>query len=180
MMAPRGSLHRNSHLARTSAATFACVALAGGAVAAIGFTNTDHVLEKSFTVAMAGGLPDGAAARVNSQRAATTRPGAAMISGSEDFWLGRLPGGASPASWSAPLAAGDHFAMGAEGAERRFTVVSVRETTLATDGKGKAARLLFVECREDGVGTAAPIVHIVMDDALAASLKAGAALPRTL
>lgn len=175
MMASLSGLgDRGQRTARVASGTMASLAIASAAVALVGFSNTDRVLETSFSSALAGKDVTRIAA------AAHTGSRVASVSGSEDYWLGQLPSGARPAAWSSPLSVGDRFAMGAEGSERRFTVVGVRETAVSVGSEGKAARLLLVECRDESQGRDAPTVRLIMDDGLAASLKAGAALPRTL
>lgn len=172
MMAMLSNVAR-SHRLPALAKGLGCVAMAGAAVAVVGLSSTDRVLETSFSMAMAE------PAKATGAVYTASRP-ANPISGSEDYWLGGLPNGASPAAWSSPLAVGDRFAIGTPGAERPFTVVDVHETTVAVGAHGMATRLLLVECRDERLGQTAPVVRVIMDDALAASLKAGSALPRTL
>lgn len=162
----------------TSGLRLGSLALAAGAIGVVGLSSTDSVLEKSFTVAMArhAEAPTGDA---KNQRSTTA------ISGSEDYWLGGLPSGAKRVAWSTPLAVGDRFTIAAPGAsrsapERQLTVVGVREANVAVGANGEPARLLLVEFRDDSLGPDAPLMRLIMDDALAASLKAGATLPRAL
>lgn len=166
--------------ASRAAGTLGCLALAASAVAAVGLSSTDRVLESSFSAALAG--------QASGRQTATAPWGAhtasvsTSMSGSEDYWLGRLPSGARTVAWSSPLAVGDRFAMGAEGAERHLAVVSIRETSvsLGGDNGGQSARLLMVECRDAALGPGSPTVRLIMDDTLAASIKAGVTLARTL
>lgn len=145
-------------------------ALASIAVAAIGLANTDAWLESSFSSAVA----DAAGNRTVVARGPA-------VSGSEDYWLGRLPSGTSPVVWTAPLVAGDRFSMGANGNEHHYVVVGVHQTTLGTPGADKTgAGLLLIEARDEALGASGPTVRLVVDAALAASLKSGSAIARAL
>ncbi len=155
----------------TVASTWATVGLALGGLAVVGFASTDHLIASSFSAAMAG-----------SHTGSTVRgTPSATISGSEDYWLSRrLPSGASPAAWVPPLASGDTISVaGGDGIARKLKVTGVREVSLGGLDAGTESRMLLIEARdEQSPGT--PSVRLVLDEAFAASLKAGTNVARAL
>lgn len=172
-----GSL-RASASPRTSRPTLATgvIAAAGLAViglGAVGLANTDNLLASAYTTAMAA--PDSLAAG---------RPQAVRsVAGSEDFWLSRrLPAGASPAAWVPPLATGDMISVaGGNGVERKLKVIGVRAAIVdAIVDSGAEGRMLLVECRDAASPANAAPVRLILDEAFAASLKAGAGSARAL